>query len=48
MFKVNTKDTRTTYFTPCSSVSIVHVEQVNAGWADVQIQAWLNPESPHP
>ena len=22
-----------TYFTPCSSVSIVNFEQVNAGWA---------------
>ena len=34
MFKVNNKDTRTTttYFTPCSSVSIVKFEQVNAGW----------------
>ena len=36
MFKVNNKDTRTTppmvYFTPCSSVSIVNFEQVNAGW----------------
>ena len=31
MFKVNSKDTRT-YFTPCSSVSIVNFEQVNAGW----------------
>ena len=36
MFKVNNKDTRTTdaitYFTPCSSVSIVNSEQVNSGW----------------
>ena len=36
MFKVNNKDTRTTdaitYFTPCSSVSIVNFEQVNSGW----------------
>ena len=35
MFKVNNKDTRTTtqnHFTPCSSVSIVNYEQVNAGW----------------
>ena len=33
MFKVNNKDTRTTpYFTPCSSVSIVNFEQVDAGW----------------
>ena len=29
MFKVNYKDTRTT---PCSSVSIVNFEHVNAGW----------------
>ena len=43
MFKVNNRNTRTrceicskltiTYFTPCSSVSIVNFEQVNAGWA---------------
>ena len=42
MFKVNNKDSRATllslffclyfYFTPCSSVSIVNVEQINAGW----------------
>ena len=45
MFKVNTKDTRTTpgavlvsllltltYFTPCSSFSIVNFEHVIAGW----------------
>ena len=34
MFKVKNKDTRKTssYFTPCSSVSIVNFEQVNAGW----------------
>ena len=35
MFKVNNKDTRTTpmaYFTPCSSVSVVNLEQVNDGW----------------
>ena len=31
MLKVNNKDTRTTLvFTPCSSVSIVNFEQVNA------------------
>ena len=30
MFKVNNKDTR---MAPCSSVSIVDFEQVNAGWA---------------
>ena len=28
MFKVNNK-----YFTPCSNVSIVNFEHVNAGWA---------------
>ena len=32
MFKVNNKDTRT-YFTHCSSVSIVNFEQVNANRA---------------
>ena len=36
MFKVNNKDkiklTKLTYFTPCSSVSIVNFEQVNADW----------------
>ena len=38
MFNVNNKDTRTTpmapytYFTPCSSVSNVNFEHVNAGW----------------
>ena len=35
MFKVNNKDTIKThwaYFTPCSRVSIVNFEQVNAGW----------------
>ena len=34
MFKVNSKNTRTTpmtSFTPCYSVSIVNVEQVNEG-----------------
>ena len=31
IFKVNNINTRT-YFTPCSSVSIVNFEQVNAGW----------------
>ena len=34
MFKVNNTDNRTTYFTPCSSVSIVNFEQVNAGWGN--------------
>ena len=44
MFKVNNKNTRTiceicskltiTYFTPCSSVSIVNFEQVNGGWVN--------------
>ena len=28
---INTPERRT-YFTPCSSVSIVNFEQVNAGW----------------
>ena len=41
MFKVNNKDTGVvlvsllltwTYFTPCSSVSIVNLEQLNADW----------------
>ena len=31
MLKVNNKDTRT-YFTPCSSVSIVNSEHIIAGW----------------
>ena len=31
MSKFNNKDTRT-YFTPCSSVSIVNFEHVIAGW----------------
>ena len=44
MFKYNNKDIRTTpgvfivnfqhYFTPCSCVSIVNFEHVNAGWFD--------------
>ena len=34
MFKVNNKDT-TTYFTPCSSVSIVNFEHVIFGWDKV-------------
>ena len=29
-----------TYFTPCSSVSIVNLKQVNAGWVDMWICAW--------
>ena len=32
MFKVNNKDTRTT---PCSSVSIVNFEHINADWVMV-------------
>ena len=34
MFKVNNKDTRKTpkYFKPCSNVSIVNFEKVNADW----------------
>ena len=35
MFKV----TRTTYFTPCSSVSIVNLKQVITGWANAHISA---------
>ena len=39
MFEINNKDTRTTPmatpFTPCSSISIVKFEQVNAGWLRV-------------
>ena len=31
MFKVNNKDARTT-FTPCSSVSVINFEHVNADW----------------
>ena len=48
MFKVNSKDTRTTliasfccvycklstYFTPCSSVSVVNFEHVIADWKE--------------
>ena len=40
MLKVNNKDTRTTplatYFTACSSVSIVNFEQVDANWVNLQ------------
>ena len=32
MFKVNNKDT--SYYTHCSSVSVVNFEQVSAGWGD--------------
>ena len=34
MIRVNNKDTRTTptYFTPCSSISIVNFEYVIFGW----------------
>ena len=44
MFKVNNEDTRTTlvsllltltYFMPCSGVSIVNIEQLNAGWVSL-------------
>ena len=46
MLKVNNKDARTTplalltlkIFTPCSTVSIVNLEQVNVGWEDIFIQ----------
>ena len=34
MFKVKDKDTRT-YFTPCSSVSIVNFKHVIGGWGGV-------------
>ena len=35
MFKINNKDNRTrSYFTPCSSVSIVNFEHVNADWVN--------------
>ena len=44
MFKVNNKDTKTTlmasYFTPCSSVSIVNFEHAIAGW---EMMECLNP-----
>ena len=50
MFKINNKDTRTTpwylywkfwtYFTPCSSVSIVKFEQANAGYVSVDSIRW--------
>ena len=53
LFKVNNRNTRTrttplayftlTYFTPCSSVSIVNFEQVNAG-CDI---AFYSPVSYH-
>ena len=33
---------RWTYFTPCSSVSIVNFEQVNAGWARTQRHHFRN------
>ena len=44
--KVNNKDTRMsllltlTYFTPCSSVSIVNFEQVNASWVTPEAAIW--------
>ena len=44
--KVNNKDTRmsllltVTYFTLCSSVSIVIFEQVNAGWVTPETSIW--------
>ena len=46
MFKVNNKDTRTTpmpqwtYIIPCSRVSIIKFEQVNAHWR-VQLGKWI-------
>ena len=40
MFEVNKKDTRNdtneTYFIPCSNVSIVNFEPVNAGWVGIK------------
>ena len=52
MFKVNNKDTRTTdtitYFTLCSSVSIVNIEQVNTGWkGNAKRQRILQKWSPY-
>ena len=47
MFKVNNKDTRTIllasfcYFTPCSGVSIVKFEQVNAHWDNQNVPEWV-------
>ena len=38
MFKVNNKYTRTS--PPCSSVSIVNFEQVNAGWDSIANFQW--------
>ena len=44
--KVNNKDTRMsllltlTYFTLCSSVSIVIFEQVNTGWVTPETSIW--------
>ena len=32
MFKINNKDTRAIYLTPCSNVSIVNFKQINACW----------------
>ena len=32
MFKVNNKNTRTTYFAPFPGVSIVDFKQVNVSW----------------
>ena len=50
MFKVNNKDTRTTdaitYFTPCSSVSIVNFEQVNSGWDKSTTVGWSSSGVP--
>ena len=38
MFKVNNKELWT-YFTPCSGVSIVNFEQVNADWEYLKLQS---------
>ena len=40
MFKVNNKDT-TTYFSPCSNVSIVNFEKVNADWVSLPTEAFM-------
>ena len=45
MFKINNEDTRATpmaYYTPCSSISIINFEQVNAVWIDCGIICLLN------
>ena len=34
-----------TYFTPCSSVSVVNFEQVNAGWKSNNLRQWSELEN---